>query len=127
MLGGRRPGSGRPKGSKATHTLKSEEIRKYLVERIAEQMEPLINTQLDLALGLYYEETDKDGVKRIYQQKPSKEAARYLLDQAIGKSKDMIETSTAPSFDLITLLRGAEEEEKEGLRPWQVDMVKRNR
>lgn len=79
---------GRPKGSKASHTLKAEQMRARLVERVAQELEPLLTSQLDAATGLWFDDQEK---KRVYKVKPDVNAARNLLDQSIGKAKETVE------------------------------------
>lgn len=96
--GGRRPGSGRKKGSLAPHTLDAIEMRKRLVERVGEKIDPLIDAHLDLALGYYEAITikDKDGKEIIvnaYKKAPDASALRYLKDQVIGKATETIKVT----------------------------------
>lgn len=52
--GGKRPGAGRPKGSKDKGTLEKEALRELLRARVAEQMGPLVDSQIANAMGLKY-------------------------------------------------------------------------
>ena len=45
---------GRPKGSKAPHTLKAAEARKHYVERVVKNLDPILNAHLLLAKGLTF-------------------------------------------------------------------------
>ena len=78
---------GRPKGGKASHTLKAEQAREYFVQRVVSEMNPIITAQLEAAKGLYYETADK----KIYQREPDIQASKYLVDQTIGRPKETVE------------------------------------
>ena len=69
MRGGKRPNAGRPKGSKASHTLQAQIFRSRLIQRILEEQEPIIQTLIDQAKAGH----------------PG--ALREVLDRALGKSK----------------------------------------
>jgi len=81
---------GRPK---STATIKAQKMREKLVNEVNKELQPILTAQLEAAKGLYYEKIDLDGVIRIYKEKPDINAARYLLDQAIGKAKESVELS----------------------------------
>lgn len=68
-LGGKRDGAGRPK---AQHTIKTEEARKYVVERIAAELQPIMDKHIELA---------KAG---------DAASLKYLTDQLIGKAKETV-------------------------------------
>lgn len=108
--GGRRAGAGRKKG---LASIKAEEARKYLVDRVAGELEEILAGQIALAKGLFYEEVDGDGVKRIYRKLPDPRSAAYLINQAFGRPKENIDLSIAPRFSLIELAkqRGALDKE----------------
>ena len=64
---------GRPKGSKASHTLDAERAKEYIVKRVTAELEPIITKQIEQAkIG--------DGIAR-----------RDLLDRAYGKPKETVE------------------------------------
>ncbi len=89
---------GRPKGSKASHTLDAIEMRKRLIQRVSEKLDPMIDAHLDLALGYYEAITikDKDGnevVVNAYKKAPDAAALRYLKDQVIGKATETIKVT----------------------------------
>lgn len=100
--GGYRAGSGRKKGKQDAKTIAkrilAEKAREYVVNRIAEELEPILESQIALAKGIFVmkEETEGKGknakkVQKIYQQAPDGAMAKYLLDQAIGKASDSLE------------------------------------
>lgn len=86
--GGKREGSGRKRG---LASIKAEESRKYVVGRIAEELEPILSGQIDLAKGIYREIPDGERKTKIYQQLPDSKVAEYLLNQAIGRPKEIAE------------------------------------
>lgn len=85
--GGKRPGSGRKKGSKANHTIQAEAMRKYVVERIAAEIGPIMDAQIALAKGALMSINGKNA----FIEKPDVGAGKYLIDQGIGKAKEQVE------------------------------------
>ena len=49
MKGGYRAGSGRKKGSKASHTLEAEKAREYIVQKVGASLEPIITSLIKQA------------------------------------------------------------------------------
>lgn len=47
--GGKRQNSGRPKGSKASHTIQAQAFRERLIQRVNEEQEPIINALIKQA------------------------------------------------------------------------------
>lgn len=86
-LGGKREGAGR---KKAQHTIATEHARKYLVERVTAELEPILTGQIEAAKGLYYETSDK----KVYQKPPDNTAAKNLIDQAYGRAKETLEVDS---------------------------------
>lgn len=87
--GGKRPGAGR---KKAQHTIATEKMREFLVNKIAEEMEPILQAQIDAAKGISFEEVDKDGNRiNVYKKLPDTKAGEYLLNQGVGKPKETTE------------------------------------
>lgn len=82
--GGKRPGAGRkPQGVKrALHQTPVQ-----LAEaKIAAKLPWLVDKLLELADGVYREKTLPDGVTGIvYQERPDRQAAEYLIDRIMGK------------------------------------------
>ena len=63
--GGRRPGAGRPKGSKAPHTLEKQEFEGQLRARIARDQDELYEALKLAATGVtHLVAKDKDGTGR---------------------------------------------------------------
>ncbi len=72
--GGKREGAGKPKGSKASHTLRAQELKKRLIERFHIESDSIYSALIDKA---------KAG---------DIPAIRELLDRVWGKSPQSIET-----------------------------------
>lgn len=104
--GGVRVGAGRKKG---LATVKAEEARNYAVQRIAEELEPILAGQIEMAKGAYYEETTEDGERIVYRQMPDPRVASFLINQVIGKAKETTELNIKPPFSLLDLSRRAKE------------------
>lgn len=86
--GGKRTGAGRKRG---VANIKAEEARKYLVQRIADELEDILTSQIELAKGIYYETGTGEEVKRVYQKHPNTRVAEYLLNQLIGRPTEFSE------------------------------------
>ena len=67
-----KPGPGRPKGSKATHTIEAENAREYIIKRVSEELEPILDKLIEKAKA-------GDMV-----------AAKDLLDRAYGKATETL-------------------------------------
>lgn len=75
MNGGKRPGAGRPKGSKASHTIQAEALKKYLIEQaIAAKAE---------VIAALIREAKRGDVRAI----------KELLDRILGRPVDPVELS----------------------------------
>lgn len=90
FLPGNQLSIGRPK---ANHTLKGEEMRRTLIQMVHKELKPILTGQIELAKGIWYESIGQDGTVRIYKDKPDVNASKYLLDQAVGKAKELVELS----------------------------------
>ena len=69
-LGGKRQGAGRPK---AQHTIESEKAREYIIQRVTEELEPILTAMIKKA------------------RSGDLTAAKDLLDRAFGKAKETAE------------------------------------
>src|SRR3990167_1806301 len=78
---------GRPKGFSA---IKAEEARKYIVQRVSDELEPILSGQIELAKGVWIE--GEEG--RVYQKPPDIQSAKNLIDQAYGKAKETVEVES---------------------------------
>src|SRR5262245_9772224 len=103
--GGRRPGAGRPHGSKIKRTLEKEAARELVRQQITAELEPLINAAIRAALGVSYcferdastgqwrlvdderalnrAETEPGRYLRIFTVDPSPRAFAELLDRGL--------------------------------------------
>lgn len=125
-------GGGRPK---AGHTLQSEAMRATLIELVHKRIKPIVNGQIASAEGLQVMMTkdaenkwtqviNPDEVERllnsdckdenyyqIWTKNPETNAAKYLLDQAVGKPKETIDANITGSLSLVQALKGADDEQ----------------
>lgn len=91
--GGRQPGAGRPKGSITKSTADALEMRKRLIQRVSERLDPLLDSQFDLATGIH-EAQEVDGkIVRVYKRAPDGAAGRYLLDQSVGRATETVKVT----------------------------------
>lgn len=96
------------------------ERRNRVLDVVDEHLEELTETQVASALGVRLakgtpvidpktgEVTEVKG--RVYIQKPDTKAAEYLINQAIGKPKDLLELSGEVK-GIVDLVKGLEEDE----------------
>lgn len=82
---------GRPKGSKAYHTIQAENARKYIIETINKHLEPILTAQIEAAKGTWYEERRKGKQIRVYQRLPDTMTGKYLIDQTAGRAKETLD------------------------------------
>lgn len=81
--GGARPGSGRKsQGFKRALYLSPIQI---VEAKIAERLPWLLDKMLELAEGVEVERTDRRGRKRVYSEKPDRQAIDSLMDRVMGK------------------------------------------
>lgn len=52
----------------------------------------LFETLLDLAIGVWVEETTPDGKRKVYQEKPDRQALMFLTEHGIGKAAAKVMT-----------------------------------
>ena len=90
--GGKRPGAGKPKGKRTLKTLNREAMRKRLEERVAQELDPILDAQLELAKVVLIQKTTPEG-ERIYREKPDHNAAKTLIDQSIGRAPETIDVN----------------------------------
>lgn len=79
---------GRPKGSVGTHTLEASKLREFIIEKVGQNAEPLLQAKMALALGHKVMTTNGSVV---YTKSPDGNAIQYLLNQVVGKPRDTIE------------------------------------
>lgn len=94
--GGARPGSGRKK---------KVQLLAGPIERIRgdiEELAPLLGPSLrELVNGVYVEETDSHGTRRIYRQPPNLGAIQTVIDRVLGKVGDRREITGAGGGPII--------------------------
>ena len=98
--GGKRLGAGRKKG---LASIKAEEARKYMVDRVAGELEPILAAQIELAKGAYYETVDDNGKRIVYRKLPDARVSTYLLNQLVGRAKETVDMNIQEPFSLKVL------------------------
>jgi hypothetical protein len=104
--GGKRLGAGRKRG---LASIRAEEARKYTLDVISRELDPILAGQIALAKGIYFETEDDEGNKTIYRRLPDTKAALFLINQLIGTPKETNEITITPKFSLVELARQANE------------------
>lgn len=113
MKGGRRPGAGRPKGSKAAKTVTKELAREALRVLVVRELETLVQAQLANAKGLKYLVTrdkksgkfirvteamarhksgDTEETIEVWEKDPNVQAFADLLNRALDKPVEQLQT-----------------------------------
>lgn len=83
---------GRPKGTVAKSTLLAMKMREMLTEELHKRFKPIVNAQLDAAMGIETEAFDRKSGRLYYKDLgPNPMAFRTIMEQAIGKPKESIE------------------------------------
>ncbi len=73
--GGKRNGAGRPKGSKAPHTLEIAKAKEYLIQEVVREIEAILRPQIEKA---------KQGDSSAFQR---------LLDRTFGRPKEVVDSN----------------------------------
>jgi len=105
---------GRPKGALSSVDL---EQRQVAVSRIKPHLLGMIDSQIEVAKGIYYEHKEnilgKNGkkqkvIKKVFQKLPNESVGQYLINQVIGKPKEMMEVEhkNDPFAELLIKIRG---------------------
>jgi hypothetical protein len=78
--GGARPGAGRKRKSDkfAGQIAKAE-------SRIADRLLDYLDNMEQLAAGIWMDEVDKEGERRLYLRAPDRQANEYLINRIMGK------------------------------------------
>ena len=111
--GGKREGAGR---KKAPHTLLTEQMRKIMVETLHKRFKPMLEAQMDSAIGVTTEKFDrKKGELYYVEEGPNTLAAKFITEHVLGKPKETIEHSGEISglVGLITSLDDDTKRDKE--------------
>lgn len=89
--GGVIPGQGR---KKANHTVLAEEMRKMMIETLHARFKPMLEAQLDAAIGVTTEKFNRKTGDLYYQEEaPNTVAAKFMTEQTLGRPKETIEHS----------------------------------
>lgn len=108
--GGKRPGAGRPKGSKEPKRLEKEAAREALRQMVTAQMAPLVEAQIANAKGLKFlmvreKETGKfkrvsetmakglnpdEEIIEVWEKDPSVQAFTDLMNRALDKPTEQV-------------------------------------
>lgn len=120
--GGARPGAGRKPGGQNQSTkeqlVKIEDARNYLDQAIREQLPEILQGQIELAKGIYVgsgsvaidEETGEIISGAVYRKPPDVKAAKFLVDQLVGKAKQSVEVN-GTLRTLVDVINDLENEE----------------
>lgn len=88
--GGFRPGAGKPKGSKDKKTLEKELFRKRFMEKMQDEWDEIIESQVRLAKGVLVQDAEGEPV---YRKPPDGQTGKNLLEQTMGKPVQPVEGS----------------------------------
>lgn len=100
--GGARPGAGRKRGGHNQTTLDQLHGRQLMIKLVLKNIFPIINAQIQKAVGECYRLEEFDVVKTkdgevlsktaiVYKQTPDTNAAKALLEYTFGKPKESID------------------------------------
>lgn len=104
--GGKRPGSGRPKGAVAESTIIKRQASQRYSELVCQIAEDLFAAQKELALGVTVQEPDKDGGLRVYTKPPCSRTLTDMLDRAVtGKPMQSVELAGKDGADIPVVIR----------------------
>lgn len=85
---------GRKKGYKA---IQAEKAREYVIKRVSAELAPILDAQIDAAMGMRV--MDKDG--RVYTRQPELRTGEYLINQSAGRPVERLEHSGRDGKPLI--------------------------
>jgi len=91
---------GRPISSK---TLIAQKIKERIAEKLYAKIDPLIDAQIESAIGVTLLKKDSKGLAYYLQEAPSTPAAKMLLDHVIGKAQESV-THTGEIKGLVSLI-----------------------
>ena len=82
---------GRGNKPKTVRTLAADKIRDKIAQALADNIDEILKAQIDAAKGISIQTTEApNGVTTVYG-KPDIQAAKGLIEQAIGRPKETIE------------------------------------
>lgn len=125
--GGKRPGAGRPKGSKEQGTLDKELARAHLRELVTAKMTPLVEAQIANAMGIKYlvvrqkttgkfvrvseamaRISDGEELIEVWEKDPSQPAFTDLMNRTIDQPAKPAEEANVNLNAAFRWLRGDE-------------------
>ena len=62
-------------------------------DQVADRLPQLISNLFQLADGIWVEEKDGDGERRVYSRPPDRQANEYLINRILGKPTEAVELS----------------------------------
>ena len=60
--------------------------QRHFARKVSEALIDNVETMIELAKGIWIEETAFDGKRRVYRQPPDKQVLMFLVEQGIGKA-----------------------------------------
>ncbi len=90
----------------ASTTLITQKIRERVIVKLHERIDPIIDSQINSAIGIILKKIDSKGLSYYSEEPPNTSAAKFLIEQAIGRPQEKIEHSgdTKGLVALITAL-----------------------
>jgi len=121
--GGARPGAGKPKGKKWPSTISKEQARETLRTEVIKQLEPLVQAQIDNALGVrhtfmrdergrFVQLTDAKQIEAAlnsgdenkyywtYTKDPNVQAFTDLMNRALGKPVEPMQVEQQGAIEI---------------------------
>ena len=95
---------GNSMGGRAETSVIASRSRKYIMNAVEKDLEPIVLAQREAAKGMYVEK--KIGKKKVivYRLVPELKAGEYLLNQLIGKAKETIEHEGGPILNIDKMM-----------------------
>ena len=92
--GGYRKNAGRPKGSIEETQRIAIELKKQMARKLQERFGPIMDAQLDAAIGIQTEHYNKSTGALYYKEPgPNTLAFKNILDHVAGRPKESVELS----------------------------------
>ena len=75
-------------GQRAEERLQAQAsaAQRHFARKVSEALIDNVETMIELAKGIWIEETTFDGKRRVYRQPPDKQVLMFLVEQGIGKA-----------------------------------------
>jgi len=99
--GGYYPNAHGKKGMKWKKTLEKEALRKIVFDFVCKNMNPVLQGLLERSLGVQVRKIDSDGKEKIYDLPPDPQAAKTLIEHAIGKAPQTFEAPDGGEGDML--------------------------